>query len=156
MLACPDVPSALSPTSLLLTLRVPFYVSRSPYHLLVHQLPNDSLDIYKKRTKHDLLVLPFAAQLKSCDPPRAILDVLQQRFQDLSQSIGDRWLRWLNPTVNVLHALSSIFGAGVDLLRLKRLRYTLSYSSDRYSRASKRNIFRDRRPPFSAKFSAYL
>ena len=81
---------------------------------------NNALDKYKKRTKNDLLVHPLATQLQSCDTPSAILAVLQQQVQglDQSRSSDERWSRWLDPTVNVLYALSSTLAAGVGLVCL--------------------------------------
>jgi hypothetical protein len=78
------------------------------------------LDKYKKRTKNDLLAHPLAAQLQSCDSPSAILAILQQQVQgsDQSRSSDERWSRWLDPTINVLYALSSTLGAGAGLVCL--------------------------------------
>jgi hypothetical protein len=79
---------------------------------------DSALDKYKKRTKNDLTTHPLATQLQSCNnSPTAILAVLQQLVQDSSSSDG-RWSRWLDPTVNVIYALSSTLAAGVGLVRL--------------------------------------
>ena len=77
-----------------------------------------ALDMYKKRTKRDISSLRLAAQLQSCDSPGAILAVLRARVQkfDQSQSTDERWIRWVDPTVNVLHAFSTILGNGVGLV----------------------------------------
>jgi hypothetical protein len=82
---------------------------------------NNALDKYKKRTKNDLLAHPLAAQLQSCNSPSAILAVLQQQLQGLgqSQSSDERWSRWLDPTVNVVYALSSTLAAGAGLVCLR-------------------------------------
>jgi hypothetical protein len=76
------------------------------------------LDAYKKRTKNDLLAHPLASKLQPCNTPSAILAVLQQQIQglDQSRSSDDRWTRWLDPTVNVLFALSATLGEGVGLV----------------------------------------
>jgi hypothetical protein len=99
---------------------------------------NNALDKYKKRTKHDLLAHPLAAQLQSCDSPSAILAILQQQVQrlDQSRSSDERWSNWLDPTINILFALSSTLGAGVGLacLRTKLVWDMHAYSSRRYSR----------------------
>jgi hypothetical protein len=94
----------------------PIASSSSNFQLII----NNALDKYKKRTKNDLLAHPLAAQLQSCDSPSAILEVLQQQVHGLDQSrSGDeRWSRWLDPTVNVLYALSSTLAAGVGLVCL--------------------------------------
>jgi hypothetical protein len=81
----------------------------------------NALDKYKKRTNTDLITHPLAAQLQSCDSPNAILAILQQQVQELdrSRSSDERWSRWLDPTVNVIYALSSTVAAGVGLVRLR-------------------------------------
>jgi hypothetical protein len=90
--------------------------SSSNFQLII----NNALDAYKKRTKDDLLAHPLASQLQACDSPDAILAVLQQQVQGIDQSrSGDRWTKWLDPTVNVLFAFSSTLGAGVGLVCLR-------------------------------------
>jgi hypothetical protein len=82
---------------------------------------NNALDKYKKRTKNDLLGHPLTAQFRSCDCSAAILAILNQQVQgsDQSKSSDERWSRWLDPTINVLYALSSTLGAGVGLVCLR-------------------------------------
>ncbi|KAF8496468.1 hypothetical protein F5888DRAFT_1804158 [Russula emetica] len=84
----------------------------------VQLIISNALDAYKKRTKNDLLAHPLAAELQYCNTPSAILAVLQQQFHglDQSRSSDDRWTRWLDPTVNVLFALSATLGEGVGLV----------------------------------------
>jgi fungal STAND N-terminal Goodbye domain len=79
---------------------------------------NNALDTYKKRTKNDLLAHPLAARLQTCNSPGAIIDVLQEQVQglDQSRSSDERWSKWLDPTVNVLQAFSSILAAGACLV----------------------------------------
>jgi hypothetical protein len=79
----------------------------------------NALDIYKKRTKKDLLAHPLVTELQSCNSPSAILAVLQQQLQGIDQSrtTDERWTRWLDPTVNVLFTLSGTLGEGVGLVR---------------------------------------
>jgi hypothetical protein len=81
---------------------------------------NNALKEYEKRTKQDLLAHPLAAQLQSCDSPSAIIDVLQQQIQEINQSRSsdDKFTKWLDPTVNVLYALSATLGEGVGLVRV--------------------------------------
>ena len=90
--------------------------STSNFQLVI----NNALDKYKKRTKNDLLAHPLAAQLQTCNSPGAILVVLQQQVNglDQSRSSDERWSRWMDPTVNVLYALSSTIAAGVGLVCL--------------------------------------
>ena len=90
--------------------------SSSNFQLII----NNALDAYKKRTQNDLLAHPLAAELQPCNTPSAILAVLQKQLQGLDQSRNsdDRWTRWLDPTVNVLFALSATLGEGVGLVCL--------------------------------------
>ncbi|KAH9059032.1 hypothetical protein EDB87DRAFT_836515 [Lactarius vividus] len=69
---------------------------------------------YEKRTKKNIATHPFAAQLKSCDNPGAILAVLRAQVQR-SQSADEKLTKWLDPTVNVVHALSETIGNVVGL-----------------------------------------
>ena len=79
---------------------------------------NNALKAYEKRTKNDLLAHPLAAQLQACDSPTAILALLHQQVQELNQSrkSDERLSRWLDPTVNVLYALSATLGEGAGLV----------------------------------------
>jgi hypothetical protein len=79
---------------------------------------DNALKAYERRTKKDLLKHPLAAQLQACDSPSSILVLLQQQVQDLdrSQNSNDRLIKWLDPTVNVLYALSETLGEGVGLV----------------------------------------
>lgn len=77
-----------------------------------------ALDEYKKQTKEDITSHSLAAQLKSCESPSTILAVLRAQVTafDKSQSADDRLTKWLDPTVNVLHAFSTILGDTVGLV----------------------------------------
>ena len=82
---------------------------------------NNALKAYERRTKKDLLAHPLAAELQNCNSPSAILAVLHKQVQglDRSQSSDDRWTKWLDPTVNVLHTLSETLGEGVSLVSFR-------------------------------------
>jgi hypothetical protein len=82
---------------------------------------SNALRTYKRRTKEDLLLLPLAARLQTCDSPVAVLSVLQEESQqsqafDPSRSGDEGWYKWLSPTVNVLFALSPSVEEGVGLV----------------------------------------
>ena len=99
---------------------------------------NNALKTYEKRTKRDLLDHPLVAQLQMCDSPSAILAVLHQQVQglDRSRSSDNRWTKWLDPTVNVLYALTATLGGGVGLVcprTLTCLRSVYSRLFGRYS-----------------------
>ena len=81
---------------------------------------NDALRAYQRRTKKDLLSHPLASQLQVCNSPGAILAILQQQVQgqDQSRSSDDRWTKWLDPTVEILYALSETLGEDVGLVSL--------------------------------------
>ena len=76
---------------------------------------NNALKAYERRTKKDLLAHPLAVELQTCNSPSAILAVLRKQVQGLDQS-HDRWTKWLDPTVNVLHTFSDTVGEGVSLV----------------------------------------
>ena len=104
------------------SLPLPFIMSHttvssfSNFQLII----NNALEKYKKRTKTDLVAHLLVAQLQSCNSPDAILAILHQQVQalDQSRSSDERWSKWLDPTVNVLYALSSTVAAGVGLVCL--------------------------------------
>ena len=77
-----------------------------------------SLKEYEKKTKEELLIHPLMAKLQTCNSPTDILAVLRTHIQqfETSASVNNKLTRWLNPTVNVLYAFSSAFGAGVGLV----------------------------------------
>jgi hypothetical protein len=75
-----------------------------------------ALKAYEKKTKKDLLTHPLAEKLQACNSPDDILAVLQDTVQEFDQSRSERLLRWLNPTINVLFALSAALGGGVGLV----------------------------------------
>ncbi|KAF8488040.1 hypothetical protein F5888DRAFT_1352190 [Russula emetica] len=79
---------------------------------------NNALKAYEKRTKRDLIAHPLAAELQDCNSPSKILAVLHRQVQGLDQSLSgdDRWTKWLDPTVNVLHMLSETLGEGISLV----------------------------------------
>ncbi|KAH9073579.1 hypothetical protein EDB83DRAFT_83863 [Lactarius deliciosus] len=79
---------------------------------------NAALKAYKKKTKNDLLAHPLAAQLQACNSPADILAILQDKVEELDQSrsADERLSRWLNPTINVLFALSATLGEGIGIV----------------------------------------
>jgi hypothetical protein len=83
--------------------------SSSNFELII----DNALNAYKKRTKKDLREHPLAARLQTCDSSGAILAVLQEQAQKLEQSrsTDERWTKWLDPTVKVLHAFVNVLGA---------------------------------------------
>jgi hypothetical protein len=99
---------------------------------------SNALDIYRKRTKNDLLTHPLAARLQNCDTPAAILAILREQLRglDQSQSSAEQWSKWLDPTVNVLFTFSATIGAGVSLVCLRTGTHPRSPSSYSFRRCS--------------------
>ena len=77
---------------------------------------SNALKAYERRTKKDLLAHPLAVELQTCNSPSAILAVLRQQVQGQGLDQSDRWTKWLDPTVNVLHTFSDTLGEGVSLV----------------------------------------
>ena len=77
-----------------------------------------ALKEYQRRTKNDLLTHPLATQLQECDSPSSVRAVLQNQVEELerSQASDERLTKWLDPTVNVLSALSDTIGDVVGLV----------------------------------------
>src|SRR5258707_14523711 len=100
---------------------------------------------YERHTKKDLRNHPLADQLQDCNTPSNILDVLQQQVEKLSRSQrrNEKWTRWLDPTVKVLHAFSGTLGKHVTsvCLRLSTcIRPTLSCLFDRHFHRQKPSL----------------
>ncbi|KAH9025264.1 hypothetical protein EDB83DRAFT_2319990 [Lactarius deliciosus] len=76
-----------------------------------------TLKAYEKKTKTVLLTHPLATQLQSCDSSSDVLAVLHNKANefDQSRSQNGRLLSWLNSTINVLYA-SSTLGEAVGLI----------------------------------------
>ena len=96
-----------------------FMVQVSPPSTLNFQpIFEKALEEYKKKTGKDLTAHPLAVQIKGCDSPEAILTVLKGKADELNQSgsSDERLTKWLNPTVNILNALSATLGQGAGLV----------------------------------------
>ena len=78
---------------------------------------DNALKAYKKRTMMDPLTHPLADRLETCDSASSIRTVLQEQVQELNESQRNN-TKWLDPTVNVLHAFSETLGEGVSLVGL--------------------------------------
>ena len=110
----PTIVASLTPTLMSRTHSTP--ASSSNFHLIF----SNALKAYEKQTNKALLAHPLAAHLQSCDSPTSIIAVLQQQGQDLdrSRSSNEKLTKWLDPTVNVLYALSETLSGGASLVRL--------------------------------------
>ena len=113
----PSVPITHEPTTILsptvMSQTHPLVTSSSNFQSIF----DNALKAYRKRTKKDLLNHPLATQLQQCDSPSSIRAVLRRQVQEIDQSqTDDRLTRWLDPTVNVLSALSNTIGDAVGLV----------------------------------------
>ncbi len=77
---------------------------------------------YEKKTKKDLLAHPLMAELQPCNTAADILNVLRGQVQQFEESTStiDKWVKWLHPTVNVLHAFSGALGLGIGIVSVLR------------------------------------
>ena len=100
----------------------------------------DALEKYKKRTKKDIAAHSLAAEIKSCDSPKAVLTVLetQVRTLDPSPSANERWTRLLDPTITVLYAFSGFVSTATRLVN-RETSSRLSLPSD--SRPASLQVF---------------
>ena len=73
---------------------------------------DNALKAYKKRTKNDLLTHPLADRFEACNSASSFLTVLREQVEELNESLRNN-TKWLDPTVNVLHAFSETLGEGV-------------------------------------------
>src|ERR1700761_7764112 len=81
-----------------------------------------ALEEYRKKTGKDLTTHPLAAEINGSASPQAILTVLEGKANELNQSRGsdERLTKWLNPTVNILNALSATLGEGAGSVSSRR------------------------------------
>jgi hypothetical protein len=78
---------------------------------------------YKRLTGLNLRTHPLAAAIDVCNSPDIILTIFRKQAQAFDRfcKSDDRLLMWLDPTVQVLFALSTTLGEGIDLVRLSFL-----------------------------------
>src|SRR6266404_6261090 len=78
-----------------------------------------AIDTYKRKTKQDIIAHPLATQLRACDSPAAIRNLLRDQVDKFNQFRGngdERLQKWLIPTINVLYAFSVPLGEGIGLV----------------------------------------
>ena len=73
----------------------------------------------------------LAAEINDCASPEAVLAILEAKAiaPDQSQSSDGRLTKWLDPTVNILNALSATLGQGIGMVSCDYSNYLL-YSSN--------------------------
>jgi len=72
------------------------------------------------KTGKDLCSHPLLSKLETCDSPDTVLITLQQQISGFDEpgstdSDDNKLTKWLDPTIKVLIALSSIIGGRVSL-----------------------------------------
>ncbi|KAH9009089.1 hypothetical protein EDB84DRAFT_1221289 [Lactarius hengduanensis] len=73
---------------------------------------------FKKLTGQDLDAHPFSAEFDNCDSPDAVLSIFRKQAEifDEIRKGDERLIKWLDPTVHILFALSAALGEGVGLI----------------------------------------
>ncbi|KAH9081537.1 hypothetical protein EDB83DRAFT_2547462 [Lactarius deliciosus] len=72
-----------------------------------------ALEAYKKKTKQSIESHSLFTQLKTCDSPDTVLDLLRGQ---VNPDADEGFKKWLNPTINVLCAFSGTLGEGVGVI----------------------------------------
>ena len=100
------------------------------------QLIRDALDSYAEQMKIDLKDNPFVEELKGCNSPEAILQLLEKNRDDFKgyRDKDRKFVDCLKPVVKFVHAFSRTLGEAVSLVSAERsLFYSLCiYSSTRF------------------------
>ena len=96
--------------------------SRSNYQAIF----DSALTAYKKKTGNDLTSDPLLSRFEACDSPDAILAIFRAQAVGSGhpRSSEDKFLTWLNPTINVLSAFSAAIGGSVGQVSLKTFKVT--------------------------------
>ena len=97
-----------------------------------------ALKQYEKKTEKNLLTLPLMFQLQACKSPADTLAILRSRAAKFEQTMDadDKFIKWLDPIVNVLSASSSVISAGVGLVNPIQIILLRSSPLDPVSRRS--------------------
>ena len=90
----------------------------SPNLKLIH----DALDTYTEQMKIDLKDNPFVEEVKACDSPEAILQLLEKNMDEFKEyrEKNRKFIDCLNPVVKFVHAFSGILGEATSLVSAYR------------------------------------
>src|SRR5882762_9645239 len=85
----------------------------SPSESNFRSILNAALINYKEITGDELLDHPLAAEVQRCDSVDAILSILQAQAKAFKQSraVDQSLMKWIDPMVNILYALSNPLGS---------------------------------------------
>ena len=82
------------------------------------QLICDALDNYAKQMKINLHDNPFAEEVKCCDSPEAVLQLLERNRNEFKEyrEKNRKFIDCLNPVVQFVHIFSGILGEAASLV----------------------------------------
>ena len=107
-------------TELLRLLPTPFSLSTmsSPYL----QLIRNALDNYAEQMKIDINDNPFAEQVKNCETPGAVLQLLEKNRDEFKEyrDKNRKFIDCVNPVVKFVHAFSGILNEAASLVSRER------------------------------------
>ena len=86
------------------------------------KLIRDALDTYDEQMKIDLKDNSFADEVKGCNSPEAILQLLEKNRDEFKEYRGKNWkfIDCLNPVVKFVHAFSNVLGKATSLVSVNR------------------------------------
>jgi hypothetical protein len=120
---------------------------------------DDALEVYRMKTGTDLCSHPLFSKFETCDSPNTALLALQQQIPGFdvpgnTNSNDKNLTKWLDPTIKVLMAFSSIVGGGASLASTITPNQTRTLGGLKFENlhrkgmpARRRHIERNRRPP---------
>ena len=118
---------SIAPSSLPPRIRLPTTVLLSSHcqtmSLSTMSSPNlqtirEALDTYAEQMKIDLKDNPFAEEVKGCNSPEAILQLLEKNRDEFKEyrDKNRKFIDCLNPVVRFVHAFSGILGEATSLV----------------------------------------
>jgi hypothetical protein len=82
----------------------------------------DALDDYAEQMKIDIKDNPFAEELKGCDSPGDVLQLLERNKNQFKEyrDKNRKFIDCLNPVVRFVHAFSGVLGEAAGLVSFER------------------------------------
>ena len=82
----------------------------------------EALDTYAEQMKIDLKDNPFAEEVKGCNSPEAILQLLEKNRDEFKEyrDKNRKFIDCLNPVVKFVHAFSDVIGEATSLVSANR------------------------------------
>jgi hypothetical protein len=109
------------------------------------RLIRDALDAYVEQMKIDIKDNPFAQQVKDCDTPGAILQLLEKNRDEFKEyrDKNRKSIDCLRPVVEFVHAFSGILGDAASLVSslASVVAFSFLYSFSTRFRSNLRNSF---------------